>query len=569
MIEVIVATVKVSVIVLVALAATRLMRRRSAALRHWILAAAIACAVAAPLLGPVVPSWHVDFGMASTAAPATAAPETPAVAADISSPVAGNEAQTVIAFDAPNSNPGRTRSIDPLVLVWVAGLTAGLGLLIVGVVRLRWLESRSKPTLDGPWVRIAGDVARQYGLRRPPLLLESDRPALLVTWGFRHPRVILPADARTWPDDRIRVVLAHEMAHVLRRDWLLQTTAEIVRCVYWFNPILWIACAQMRQESEQACDDTVLKAGIDGHAYAEHLLEIARVFRRHRTVWVPAAAIAYRSSLERRVCAMLNSRVDRKPVTPLAALTVVAALVSITIPIAGLSAFAQTRFATVSGTATDETGAVLVNATLALSNVRTQAKYEVRTDQSGAFEFVGLPAGDYAFEARVLGFEPLREDVSVGIGESLQKNVALKIGTVHEAITVTADREQPDASRQGSRVATARAPRPRPCPNPAVGGCIGPPVKTKDVRPLYPASLADTDIQGTVILKGQLGTDGKMKDLQVVSSPHPALERAALDAVGEWEFAPTTLNGNVIDTPATITVNFRLPPPPPPPAPPQ
>ena len=65
---------------------------------------------------------------------------------------------------------------------------------------------------------------------------------------------------------------------------------------------------------------------------------------------------------------MLNSRVDRKPVTPRAALAVIAAMVSITIPIGGLSGFAQTRFATVSGTATDETGAVLVNATLALSN---------------------------------------------------------------------------------------------------------------------------------------------------------------------------------------------------------
>ena len=134
---------------------------------------------------------------------------------------------------------------------------------------------------------------------------------------------------------------------------------------------------------------------------------------------------------------MLNSRVDRKPVTPLTALVVIAALVSITIPIAGLSVFAQTRFATVSGTATDETGAVLVNATLALSNVRTQARYEVRTDQSGAFEFVGLPAGDYTFDARVLGFEPLREDVTIGVGESLHKNVALKIGTVQETIAVT------------------------------------------------------------------------------------------------------------------------------------
>jgi TonB family protein len=560
MIEMVVATIKVSVIVVVALAATRLMRRRSAALRHWILAAAIACAVAAPLLGPVVPSWHVDFGMASTVAPATAASETAAAAADLASPVAVNEARTAVAVEAPNTDPGSGRGVDPLVLVWVAGLTAGLGLLIVGVVRLRWLESRSTPMLDGPWVRIAADVARQYGLRRAPLLLESDRPALLVTWGFRHPRVILPAGARTWTDDRIRVVLAHEMAHVLRRDWLLQIAAEVLRCVYWFNPILWIACAQMRQESEHACDDTVLKAGIDGRTYAEHLLDIARGFRRHGAVWVPAAAIAYRSNLERRVCAMLNSRVDRKPVTPRAALAVVAALVSITIPIGGLSGFAQTRFATVSGTATDETGAVLVNATLALSNVRTQAKYEVRTDQSGAFEFVGLPAGDYAFEARVPGFEPLTEDVSVGVGESLHKNVALKIGTVQETITVTADRE-PDASRQGSRVATARAPRPRPCPNPAVGGCIGPPVKVKDVRPLYPPALSESAMRGIVSIEGQIGMDGRMKDMRVISSPHPAFERAALDAVGEWEFTPTTLNGRVVDTRINVSVTFAPAPP--------
>jgi TonB family protein len=377
-----------------------------------------------------------------------------------------------------------------------------------------------------------------------------------VTWGVKRPRIILPAAARTWTDDRIRVVLAHEIAHVVRRDWLLQTAAEVVRCVYWFNPILWIACAQMRQESEQACDDTVLQAGIDGRVYAGHLLEIARVFRRHRAAWVPAAAIAHRSSLERRVCAMLNSRVDRKPVTPLTALAVMAALVTITIPIAGLSVFAQTRFATVSGTATDETGAVLVNATLALSNVRTQAKYEVRTDQSGAFEFVGLPAGDYAFEARIVGFEQLREDVTVGVGESLQKNVALKIGTVQETITVTADREQPDPSRQGSRVVTARAPRPRPCPNPAVGGCIGPPLKVKDVRPIYPAALRGSAMQGTVSIEGQIGADGLMKDMRVVSSPHPAFERAALDAVGEWEFTPTTLNGRVVDTRIKVSVSF-------------
>jgi TonB family protein len=563
MIEVTVATIKVSVIVLVALAATRLMGRRSAALRHSVLATAIACAATMPLLGAVSPSWHVDLGIASTTAAPAVGSET-AGAAPGGSPTA-DQPQMVIAVGASNVNPRRASGAGALVVLWITGLVGGLGLLIVGVCRLRWLESRSRRVVAGPWARIAEDVARQYGLKESPVLLESARPALLVTWGVWRPRIILPAASRTWTDDRIRVVLAHELAHVLRRDWLLQTAAEVIRCAYWFNPLLWIACAQMRQESEQACDDTVLKAGIDGRVYAGHLLEIARLFRRHRAVRIPAAAIAYRSGLERRVCAMLNSRIDRKPVTPRAALAVVAALASITIPIAGLSAFAQTRFATVSGTATDETGAVLVNATLALSNVRTQARYEVRTDQSGAFEFVGLPAGDYAFEARILGFERLTEDVSVGVGESLHKNVALKIGTVQETITVTADREPPNASRQDSRVVTAGAPRPRPCPNPAVGGCIGPPLKVKDVRPIYPPALRESAMRGVVSIEGQIGTDGRMKDMRVISSPHPAFERAALDAVGEWEFTPTTLNGRVVDTRIKVNVSFAPAPAPVPP----
>ena len=81
--------------------------------------------------GPVVPSWRVDFGMASTVAPVTAASEAAAAAVDFASPVVGNEARTAVNVEAPNSDPGSARGVDPLVLVWVAGLTVGLGLLIV------------------------------------------------------------------------------------------------------------------------------------------------------------------------------------------------------------------------------------------------------------------------------------------------------------------------------------------------------------------------------------------------------------------------------------------------------
>src|SRR4030095_3846123 len=82
-------------------------------------------------------------------------------------------------------------------------------------------------------------------------------------------------------EDRIRVVLAHELAHVARGDWLVQISAEVVRCVYWFNPLLWMACTRLRYESEHACDNAVMNVGVESGSYATHLLELARAFGKH------------------------------------------------------------------------------------------------------------------------------------------------------------------------------------------------------------------------------------------------------------------------------------------------
>ena len=58
------------------------------------------------------------------------------------------------------------------------------------------------------------------------------------------------------------------MAHLVRRDWMIQLLAEIARAINWFNPLFWIACARLRRESEYACDDIVLDLGTGGTSYA-------------------------------------------------------------------------------------------------------------------------------------------------------------------------------------------------------------------------------------------------------------------------------------------------------------
>ena len=199
------------------------------------------------------------------------------------------------------------------------------------------------------------------------------------------------------------MVLRHELAHVQRRDWLVLMTAELLRVLHWFNPLVWIACRHLRLESERACDDVVLRHGVEGRAYATQLLDIARSFGRHRVAWLPAPAMARATSLERRIAAMLNPALNRGPVTNRARIATVAAASMLTASLAGFGASAQT-FGSVSGSVVDATNRPISGATLMLTGAPNQAKHELRSDAGGHFEFVGLPPATIGSRRSSRGF---------------------------------------------------------------------------------------------------------------------------------------------------------------------
>jgi protein TonB len=97
---------------------------------------------------------------------------------------------------------------------------------------------------------------------------------------------------------------------------------------------------------------------------------------------------------------------------------------------------------------------------------------------------------------------------------------------------------------------TPRAPVP-------VGGMIEPPRKVKDVAPVYPAIAQSVRVQGRVLLEAVIGLDGRIDHLKVLRSV-PLLDQAALDAVRQWVFTPTKLNGEPVQVVMTVTVEFRL-----------
>ena len=560
------ATVETSLLMLAALALTMALRRRSAALRHWVLAAALACAAIAPLLGNLMPRWQLPATFAPFAADITA----------LSPPVHGESGNNLPVRPDPQREAARPPTPEflssPILLapaaIWLAGAVAMLSALIVGFARLSAAARSAARVADGPWAAQAAEIRQAYRLRTPLTLLQSRHPSLLVTWGLFRPVVILPAGAPRWTGDRVGFVLAHELAHVRRGDWAVHLGAELLKCVHWFNPLVWIACARLRDESERACDDVVLNRGVDTGTYAKALVEIARELRQQR-LWAAAPAMARASSLERRVLAMLDDRLNRRPVSRGASVGTLMLLAAITLPIAGFTA-AQT-FSSLTGSIVDSTNGSLPGATVVLTNVQTQAKYEVRSDGAGRYEFAGLVPGDYLFETRLPGFATFRTSLTVG-GQNVQRDLRLEMGSVSETINVTSSRTRgappppPVPARPADFAAAMRAKVREGCGASTntgglrVGGNIRTPRKLKDVYPSYSPDLVADGVEGTVVLKGRIGTDGLIEDVVVVSASHPDLGQSAVDAVRQWEFTETLLNCTSVAVNLSVTVKYSIKP---------
>jgi protein TonB len=109
---------------------------------------------------------------------------------------------------------------------------------------------------------------------------------------------------------------------------------------------------------------------------------------------------------------------------------------------------------------------------------------------------------------------------------------------------------------------TGGIPEPPPPPPPPaapvrVGGNIKAPQKVKHVNPTYPPIAQSARVQGVVIIEATIGPDGAVKDAKVLRSI-PLLDQAALDAVRQWQFTPTLLNGVPVPVIMTVTVQFTL-----------
>lgn len=312
------AALRGSLVLAVALAAMPFLRTASAATRRMVLVFAFAVVVVMPLATAVLPSLHLgdvavatDTHVTTTAVPESIVESTGALTV----PTA-----TTTVPSAPIAGAPTTWTPSPLAIIlalWALGAVAVLARLGAGLYRARRMVESARlvevrridlRTIDphGPGASDRDTGSRVVEIRSSAAI---DTPAVT---GVFTPVVLLPRDADTWTDERRELVLAHELAHVARRDCLASVIAQIAVAMHWFDPLAWIAARRLRIERELAADDRVLDSGATPSSYAEHLLALATAHGDHA---VPAGALAMAepAQVSVRIRALLAPTHSRAP----------------------------------------------------------------------------------------------------------------------------------------------------------------------------------------------------------------------------------------------------------------
>jgi beta-lactamase regulating signal transducer with metallopeptidase domain len=172
------------------------------------------------------------------------------------------------ARELPFESPREGRCL--LALGWGAGV---LALAALGVARRRRGRENMREATSGTLRPMIAGAAEAASLRSVPRVLVGDVATPRVI-GWLHPRLVLPEglDARLEPRE-LQAVLAHELAHVARRDTLARALASVIATLAWFNPLVWVARRRLADEAEQACDARAA-VQVGAQAYVDSLRRV-------------------------------------------------------------------------------------------------------------------------------------------------------------------------------------------------------------------------------------------------------------------------------------------------------
>jgi TonB family protein len=507
--------------------------------------------------------------------------------------------------------------------------------IAVGIAKLRRLRrAGALAEASADHEDLQGVIAARATIR---YVCELAQP---VTFGFRAPVILLPTAVRDQPPAIQRAVLAHELWHVRRRDWLWTLGEEGLRAVLWFHPAVWSLLSRIQSAREEVVDElTVLTTG-SRRTYVNALLAFA-----DSSPSMAAPAFARRKHLVRRLVLISKEAVmsGRRVAASSAALGAVVLFTSWysvqAFPMRGEEQLPADAASVVPGPLERQAKPITPENPIPRRTYNVPAADPAGLEEIGAGGTVTmritLDNTGHVAETRAVRVvyrqkdsltvnipDPTRENLdrlaqgtykgsSSDKSISMQKaaeNVETMIGSATQAVRqwqyappadgpiaftvpihfgapppppppppppgVTAHGlstppppppPPPATSPRPGRMAPPPPPPPPPDwasqdandPPMRVGGTIKPPVKLKNVNPAYPPEAQDAKVQGVVIIEARIERDGTVSRARVLRSI-PMLDDAAVEAVKQWEFTPTLLNGAPVPVMMTVTVNFTL-----------
>lgn len=487
---------------------------------------------------------------------------------------------TTIAMRSADETGGSVIAPAPRFLDWPSWipvvLIAGIGVrglwLAIGLTRLDRLRRAGEPADHAEHLALQHSIGTKADVR---YIAGAAQP---VTFGLRKPVVVLPDSLRSQPVEIREAVLAHELVHVQRRDWAWVLLEEAARAVFWFHPAVWWLISHIQLAREEVVDALAVARTGRRRAYVEALMAFA-----DGLPLTPAPAFARRRHLFRRMVLISTEDVMTAKRLVISAVAIVAVMA-----IGGwyvVNAFPLVE--TTAGQILQKTPGPLESAAKPI----TPANPIPRRVQHESPQYPPEAASENAWVSITLR---LTIDASGSVAEARVTESRLRLGdgvtslndersqhvydaVVSAAVNAIADwRYEAPVNAPISLDTTlffapslpvsdtpAAAPRStkRQVDDKAlrVGGNVRPPTKIKDVRPVYPPDAQEAKIQGVVIAEVRINEQGGVDDVQILRSI-PALDGAALDAIRQWEFVPTLMNGVPTPIIMVVTVQFSLAP---------
>jgi beta-lactamase regulating signal transducer with metallopeptidase domain len=262
-----------SLVAIVAVTVLRFCRLGSSNIRYVVACFALAAMLAAPLMTAYV--------LAAQSAPATFRSASALVDAGRSVAERGATLEGLrIAQEALAKSAGFSALEDyfPLIVaVWLAGVSVLLVRTFRGWYHIRRLHTAALAWTPSSWQLPANRLAQRLALRKAVRVVEFSTVAVPTVLGWLRPVIILPVAAvAQLPPAQVEAILAHELAHVRRHDYLVNLLQRVAEAVLFYHPAIWWISARVREEREHCCDDLAIDICGDRDNYAIALAELER-----------------------------------------------------------------------------------------------------------------------------------------------------------------------------------------------------------------------------------------------------------------------------------------------------